>query len=135
MFSCSAIRTLYCKQMISSSTFKSQQTNKSYKIFHEVNCSSAYVIYLTECTLCEKQYVRKPETSFSIRLSNLFKKPDAISACRHFQERNCIFNKHTEFIIIDQPVNTTKKKGILHRWLIEQKKTGNGRITRNESRA
>ena len=29
---------------VSSSIFKSQQTNKSYTIFHEVICSSAYVI-------------------------------------------------------------------------------------------
>ena len=85
MFSCSAIRTLYCKQMISSSTFKSQQTNKPYKIFHEVNCSSAYVIYLIEWTLCKKQCVWKSETSFNIRLNNHrnnIEKPDAILACR-----------------------------------------------------
>ena len=45
-------RTLCCKQVISS-TFTSQQTNKSYTIFHKVNCSSADVIYLMECTLCK----------------------------------------------------------------------------------
>ena len=43
-------RTLWCKQVISSSTFKSQQTNKLYTIFDEVNCSSAYGVYLMECT-------------------------------------------------------------------------------------
>ena len=41
-------RTFRCKQAISSSTLKSQQTNKSYTIIHEINCSSAYVIYLME---------------------------------------------------------------------------------------
>ena len=61
--------TLCCKQVISSSTFKSQQTNKSYTIFHEVNCSSAYVIYLMKCSLCKKQYVGKSETNFNIRLN------------------------------------------------------------------
>ena len=64
-------RTLCCKQVISSSTFKSQQTNKSYTIFHEVNCSSAYVIYPMECILCKKQYVGKSETSFNIRLNTI----------------------------------------------------------------
>ena len=90
-------RTLCCKQVISSSTFKSQQTNTSYTIFHKVNCSSAYVIYLMECTLRKKQYVQKSETSFSIRLNNHrkdVKKPDAILASRHFQEKKHIFNKH-----------------------------------------
>ena len=41
-------RTLCCKQLISSPIFKSQQTNKSYTMFHEINCSSTYVIYLME---------------------------------------------------------------------------------------
>ena len=63
-------RILCCKQVISSSPFKSQQTNKSYTIFHEVNCSSAYVIYLMECTLCKKQYVGMLGTNFNIRLNN-----------------------------------------------------------------
>ena len=63
-------RTLNSKQVVSSLTFKSQQTNKSYTIFHEVICSSAYVIYPSECTLCKKQYVRKLETTFNIRLNN-----------------------------------------------------------------
>ena len=76
-------RTLCCKQVTSSSTFKNQQTNKSYTIFNEVNCCSAYLIYLMECTLCKKPYVGKSETSFNIRLNNHrkdVKKPDAVSA-------------------------------------------------------
>ena len=104
-------RTLCCKQVISSSTIKSQQTNKSHTIFHEVNYSSAYVIYLMEFTLCKKQYIGKLEASFNIRLNNhrkYVKKPDAILACRHFQERNHVFNKHAKFIIIDRLTNTTK---------------------------
>ena len=63
-------RSLRCKQVIFSSTFKSPYTNKSYTIFHEGNCSSAYIIYQMECTLCKKQYVGKSENSFNIRLNN-----------------------------------------------------------------
>ena len=47
-----------------------------------------------------------------------FKKPDAILAGRHFQERNHIFNKHAKFIIIDKLTNTTKSKDILRQRLI-----------------
>ena len=118
MFSCSANRTLYCKQMISSSTFKSQQTNKSYKIFHEVNCSSGYVIYIIECTLCKKQCVGKSETSFNIRLNNHhnnIEKPDYISV-----QKNLVFNKHAKFTITDKLKNTTKSKDILRQRLIEK---------------
>ena len=46
----------FCKQMISSSTCKSQEANKSYTIFHKVNCSSAwnlisgfFVFFLVDC--------------------------------------------------------------------------------------
>ena len=104
-------RALFCKQVISSSTFKSQQTNKSYTIFHKVKCSSAYLIYL-----------RKSETSFSIRLSNHrknVKNPDGILACRHFQERNHVFNKHAKFIILDKLTNTAKSKDVLRQRLKE----------------
>ena len=78
---------------------------------HDVNCSSVYVIYLIECTLCKKQYVGKSETSFHIKLNNHrndVKKSDAIFACRHFQERNHVFNKHEKFMIIDTLTNTTR---------------------------
>ena len=80
-------------QVISSSTSKSQGTSKSYTIFHVVSSSSAYVIYLMECTLSKKQYVGKSETSFNIILNirrNNVKKLDAISVYKHFQEWNQI---------------------------------------------
>ena len=48
------------------------------------------------------------------------KKPDAILACRHFQEKIHIFKKHAKFIIIDKLTNTTKSKDILHKRLIER---------------
>ena len=108
---------------ISSSIFKSQQTTKSCIIFYKVNCSSAYVIYLMGCTLGKKQYVGKSETSFNFRLNNPHKdvtKPDAILPCRHFQERNHIFNKQAKFTIINKLTNNTKSKDILRQRLIER---------------
>ena len=76
-----------------------------------------------ECTLRKMQYVGKSEPIFNIRLNNHrknIKKPDAILACRHFQERNHVFNKHTKSFIIDKPRNTTKSKGILRQRLVER---------------
>ena len=64
------IRSLCCKQVRKTTTFKSQQTKKIYKIFHNVNCASSYVIYLMECILCNQQYLRKSEINFNIRLNN-----------------------------------------------------------------
>ena len=39
--------------------FKSQQTNKTWKIFHNTNCKTEYVIYLMEFAICNLQYVGK----------------------------------------------------------------------------
>ena len=115
-------RILYYNQVISSSTFENYQTNKSYKIFHEVSYCSAYVMYLMECALGKKQYVRKSETSFNIRLNNHrkdVKKPDTILSCRPLQERNHVFNKHAKLIIIENLKNTTRSKEVVRQRLIE----------------
>ena len=76
-----------------------------------------------ECTLCKKQYIGKSETSFNFRVNNHrkdVKNPDAILACRLFQEKKHVFNKHAKFIIIDELRNTTKSNDILHQRLIER---------------
>ena len=46
-------------------TFKSQQTKKIYKIFHKVNSTSSYVIFLMECILCNMQYLGISETNYN----------------------------------------------------------------------
>ena len=108
---------LCCSQL----TFISQQTKRKLKIYH--NCKSEYVIYLMECTLCNKQYVGKAETPFNIRSNNLrkdTKNANAILACRHFQEQGHNFNSHAKFIIVDKLVNTSSSKDILRERLIQR---------------
>ena len=61
--------TMCCSQVITRLTFKSQQRQKIYKLINEVNCFSSYVMYLMECRLCKKQYAKKAETLFNIRLN------------------------------------------------------------------
>ena len=78
-----------CKQVKTTTTLESQQTNKTWKIFHNTNCKIEYVIYLMEHTICNLQYVDKNETPFSIRLNNHrkdVKDPKAILADKHFQK-------------------------------------------------
>ena len=119
-------RTLCCNQIIATLAFKSQQTQKTYKIFHEVICSSTYVIYLMEFTLCKKQHAGKAETLFNIRLNNHRNNvktphPKAILACKHFQEKSDNFNKHAKFIITDKLTNIRRSpKEILRQRLIER---------------
>ena len=107
---------------ISNDIFQSK-TKLKCKIYHKVRCKSEYVIYLMECTLCNKQYVGKAETAFSFRLNNHrkdTKDPNAILAGRQFEQQGRSFNSHAEFIIIDKLVNTSSSKGILRKRLIQQ---------------
>ena len=107
------LRSLCCKQVRKTTTFKSQQTKKI------CNCASSYVIYLMGCILCNKQYVGKVETSFNISSNHRkviennhrkdVKKVDAIMACKHFQQESHNLNKHAKFIIIDLLTNTYSK--------------------------
>ena len=39
-------RTLCCKQVVYTTKFRSNQTNRIFQIYHNVNCKSKYVIYL-----------------------------------------------------------------------------------------
>ena len=124
MWAClSKTGNLCCSQLTSTTTFISQQTKRKFKIYHIVNCKSEYVIYLMECTLCNKQYIGKVDTAFHIRLNSHgkdTKDPNAILACRHFQQQGHNFNSHAKFIIIDKLVNTSSSKDILRERLIQR---------------
>ena len=94
-------------QLISTTTFKSNQTNKLFKIHQKVNCKSSFVIYVLEYYICNIQYIGKSET-FNIRLNNHrkdVKNSNAILACKHFNRHDHDFNDHGKYIIIEQPRN------------------------------
>ena len=96
-------RTLCCKQVANTTTFRSNQTNKILKIYSNLNCTSKYVIYLLERTKCKIQYDGKAETEFNIRLNNHRKdiwKPDAIPASCRFSDKNHNFDTYAKFILI-----------------------------------
>ena len=63
-------RCLCCQQPISTKTFKSNLTKKTFRFFYQVNCNSSFVIYLLECYICNIQYVDKSETPFNIWINN-----------------------------------------------------------------
>ena len=105
---------LCCKHISSTSSFKSNQTNETFKIFHNTNCRSDYVVYLLECRKCKIQYVGKTETPFNVRLNNHRigankQKEDTIPAARHFSQGHN-FNQDAKFTIIEQIKDKTKSK-------------------------
>ena len=60
---CSSTRpSLCCTQVLNTQRFMSQQTKRTFDIFHKLTCKSQYVIYLMECILSKIQYVGKSET-------------------------------------------------------------------------
>ena len=102
---CYTNRLLCCQQALKTTTFTSTQTRQTFTIFHQVTYHGNYVIHLQECIMCKIQYVGKSETLFNIRLNNHrkdIKKPNAIEACKHFNNNEYTFSKHGKFIIIEQ---------------------------------
>ena len=76
-----------------------------------------------ECTLCKKQYEGIAQIAFNIRLNNHredTKTPNAILACRNFQQQGHNFNNHVKFIVRDKLVNTSSSKEILRERLLQQ---------------
>ena len=124
-------RTLCCKQVVSTTSFKSNQTNCVFKIFHDINCKSTFLIYLLACNICNIQYVGKSETTFNIRLNNHrkdVKDSNALPADKHFTLPGNDFNKNARFTLIEKLANTNKvvtetlRERLKHRenfWIIE----------------
>ena len=108
--------TLCCNQVLTTNTFMSRQTMRTFNIFFNLNCKSEYVIYLLECILCKTQYIGKSEIAFNLRLNyhrKDTKKSDSILASKHFQEQGHNFNKHGKFMIIDKMINLHGSKEAL----------------------
>ena len=86
--------------------FKSQLINKTWKTFHNSTCTTEeYAIYFMKGTICNLQHVGQNETPFNIRLSNHrkdVKDPKVILADKHFQKSGHRFNEHTRFMAIDR---------------------------------
>ena len=86
---CNSTRYLCYQQLISTATFKSNQTDKKFKIYHRVNWKRSFVNYLLKCYICSIQYVGKSETPFNISLNNHrkdVKNLNAIPPCKHFNK-------------------------------------------------
>ena len=98
-----------CQQVKTTTKFKSEQTNKTWKIFYNTNCKTKYAIYLIECAICNLPYVGKNETPFNIRLNNHrkdVKDPKTALADKHFQKIGHRLNEHARITIIDRSTNT-----------------------------
>lgn len=120
---CERTKCSWCKKINQTTTFTSPNNNKTYTIFHTVDCQSSWIIYIIECNICKLQYIGKSETAFNLRLNNHrnhIKK--GVSSCElteHFlhNKRTHDFNNNVTITIIEQirkdHLETDKKKEVL----------------------
>jgi hypothetical protein len=67
--SCGDKRCKCCTHMQHSSSYTSKVTGKQYKIICTVNCKSANIIYILECSVCGPQYIGESKQSFHKRMN------------------------------------------------------------------
>ena len=92
-----------------------KRANKNtFLIRHNVTCKSSCVIYLMECSLCEKsQYVGKSEYSLNLRMNthrNDVWRKDCSPCDKHFQMPGHNFNVHAKFTMIEEVCNKSLSK-------------------------
>ena len=80
---CPRKKCVTCKVLVKSKTFTSNKTKRTYKIRHQLDCRSSWIIYLISCKHpnCGKQYVGKTKNA-------LLK--------RHYGHKNQFKNKISE---------------------------------------
>ena len=61
---------LCCNQLITTTTFMSQQAKQTFDIFFNLNCKSECDVYPMGCILWKIQYIKKAETSLNLKLNN-----------------------------------------------------------------
>ena len=101
----SKLENLCCEEVVHTQSFKSSVTQKTYHIFHDLNCKSKLLIYPMECRICGIQYTGKSETEFNIRLNNHRKdvnRQNAPQADQRFKLPNHNFNQHARFTLTKQ---------------------------------
>ena len=67
---CERTKCSWCKKINQTTTFTSPNNNKTFTIFHTMDCQSSWIIYIIECNICKHQYIGKSETAFNLRLNN-----------------------------------------------------------------
>ncbi|CAN7997262.1 unnamed protein product, partial [Ixodes hexagonus] len=67
---CNKLRCLVCKHMTTTKTAHSTGSQFSYSINGNFDCDSSNVVYLLQCTACDKQYIGQTATPFRIRFNN-----------------------------------------------------------------
>ena len=102
-----------CRHLISTKTFRSEQTGEVLDILHNLNCRSQNTIYLGHCLLCPNtQYVGKSEPPTNLRINTHrhdVHDPKGGAFDHHFALPGHSFNEHARFTLIEQVKNPGTK--------------------------
>ena len=105
---CQRPKCSWCNKINETQTFKSTSNNKTFTIFHSVDCQSPWVIYIIECNICRLQYIGKSETGFNLRLNNhrnhIKKQVNSCELTEHFLHnvRSHNFENDVTITVIEQ---------------------------------
>ena len=109
---------LCCKQLKICSTFQSAFNKISFLIRHNATSKSSCIIYLMECSLCEKsQYVGKSEYSLNLRMNthrNDVWRTNGPPCDKHFQMPRYNFNVLAKSTITEEAYNKSLSKLKIH---------------------
>ena len=123
---CHDKRCLLCQYSSSTETFQSSVTGETFKIFGQLSCKSANVIYLITCSVCQQQYVGETKNALNIRINlhrNHIKTKDQYQATAiHFNTKDHDWT-NMQVVTIDQnnSWNEAQRKS-KERWWIEKLK-------------
>ena len=103
-YRCSNSRCQVCSSIQVTDIFSSFVTKSAYKINHNFNCKSKYLIYFLSCKICGKQHTGKSVDKFRSRWNNY--KTDArraasgnIESCKQqFLQNHFLQVDHHEFL-------------------------------------
>ena len=103
-----------CSTLSKMKSFVSQNTLKSFKTPHGVQCTTPNVIYLLTCNICRKQYVGETKRPFVIRLKEHLAdirlkrdKPVAVHINSHNSETKSVIPQIIEVIRRDPELHAT----------------------------
>ena len=115
----------WCRKIDSTTTFSDSKGERTFKIYHKLDCHSAWVIYMMECKICKLLYIGKSETKCNIRFNNHRSHiKNSINSCElseHFlhNRRTHDFENDVTITLIEQIrkeyLETNAKKDLLRR--------------------
>ena len=85
----------------SSQTFTSTQTREIFTMFHQVTCHSYFIYYQNVSCARFSMLVSLKNLNIGLKITRKTKIPNAIEACKHFNNNRHKFSKHGKFIIIE----------------------------------